>query len=363
MSEHQRWMKAALAIARRGLGNVAPNPAVGCLIIKGGIVVGRGWTQPGGRPHAETMALRQAGAAAKGATAYVTLEPCAHHGKTPPCAEALIAAGIAKVISATLDPDKRVSGKGLALLRGAGIEVIEGVMAEQAAFLNNGFFKTITAARPHFTLKVAGSLDGRIATKSGESKWITGSPARAYGHLLRSSHDAILVGANTAVRDDPLLTCRVEGLVELSPHRLVLDSDLRIATNSELVNTAKARPTTVLCKKETEKATKRSDLDALGVRIVDVEDTRDLVEVASAIAKLGITRVLVEGGGQLHASFLSANMADELVCFTAGKAIGGDGLPAIAALGLASLGDAPHFTLKSSRKIGADLLATYVNAE
>ncbi|PCI63079.1 MAG: riboflavin biosynthesis protein RibD [Kordiimonadales bacterium] len=356
-------MKAALGLARRGLGNVAPNPAVGCLIVKDRKVVGRGWTQPGGRPHAETVALTQAGANAKGAIAYVTLEPCAHHGKTPPCAEALIDAGIVKVISATSDPDSRVSGKGLALLRDAGIDVLENVMAEQAVLLNDGFFKSVTAARPHFTLKLAASLDGRIATKSGESKWITGSPARSYGHLLRASHDAILIGANTALLDDPSLTCRVEGLGNSSPHRLVLDSELRIEIGSKLVQTARSQPTTVICNKAAGKTEKRIGLQALGVSIVDVADTRDLAEVASVMAKLSITRVLVEGGGQLHASFLAAKMADELVCFTAGKAIGGDGLPAIAAFGLASLGGAPHFTLKSSRKIGADLLATYVNAE
>ena len=205
-SRDWRYMAAALTLAERGLGNVWPNPAVGCVIVKGGRVVGRGWTQPGGRPHAESEALRRAGAAAKGATAYVTLEPCAHHGKTPPCAEALIEAGISRLVAAMADPDSRVSGRGFESLKAAGIDVSIGLGGEQAARLNGGFRSRIESGRPLVTLKLATSLDSRIATQSGESQWITGTASRARGHLLRAQHDAILVGSGTALADDPSLT-------------------------------------------------------------------------------------------------------------------------------------------------------------
>ena len=195
-------MRAALALARRGLGNTWPNPAVGCVIVNEGRVVGRGWTQRGGRPHAETEALARAGSAATGATAYVTLEPCSHHGKTPPCAEALIGARIARVVAAVEDPDPRVSGAGIARLRDAGVEVETGLCAEEAAELNAGFFCRVTHGRPLVTLKLATSLDGRIATANGESRWITGPAARERAHLLRATHDAVLVGTGTAFADD-----------------------------------------------------------------------------------------------------------------------------------------------------------------
>ena len=205
-------MRAALALARRGLGRVAPNPAVGCILVRDGIVVGRGWTQPGGRPHAETEALRRAGAAAAGAVAYVTLEPCAHHGSTPPCADALIAAGVSRVVVAIEDPDPRVAGRGLARLTAAGISVETGVCADEAGRLNAGFLKRIEHGLPLVTLKLATSLDGKIATHAGESQWITGEDARARGHLLRAQTDAIMIGSGTAQIDNPLLTCRLPGL-------------------------------------------------------------------------------------------------------------------------------------------------------
>jgi diaminohydroxyphosphoribosylaminopyrimidine deaminase/5-amino-6-(5-phosphoribosylamino)uracil reductase len=211
MKDDLLHMRAALALARRGLGNAWPNPAVGCVLVKEGRVIGRGWTQPGGRPHAETEALRRAGDAARGATAYVTLEPCSHHGRTPPCCEALAEAGITRVVMAMRDPDPRVNGRGLAMLRGAGIAVEEGLLEAEARALNAGFFRRIQAGMPVVTLKLASTLDGRIATASGESRWITGAAARREVHALRARHDAILVGSGTVLADDPDLTDSGDG--------------------------------------------------------------------------------------------------------------------------------------------------------
>ncbi len=204
-------MRAALALARRGLGRTWPNPAVGCVLVKEGRVVGRGWTQRGGRPHAEAEALRRAAGAAKGATAYVSLEPCSHHGKTPPCAEALIAAGISRAVIAMEDPDPRVAGRGLGALREAGIEVTPGIGEAEAREINEGFFLRLEKNRPLVTLKLAMTLDGRIATRTGESRWITGEPARARSHLLRAQHDGVMVGSGTVLADDPLLNVRLPG--------------------------------------------------------------------------------------------------------------------------------------------------------
>src|SRR5438876_2801019 len=235
-------MRAALGLACRGLGRVWPNPAVGCVIAKEGRVVGRGWTQPGGRPHAETEALARAGTAANGATAYVTLEPCCHWGRTPPCADALIAAGLSRVVVALEDPDPRVVGGGLARLRAAGIAVETGLGAADAAEINAGFLQRLRLGRPLVTLKLATSLDGRIATTSGESRWITGPAARERAHLLRATHDAILVGTDTVIADNPELTCRLPGLDAHSPVRVVIDRHLRIPLDARVFAAARQTP-------------------------------------------------------------------------------------------------------------------------
>ena len=236
-------MRAALALARRGLGSAWPNPAVGCVLVKDGAVVGRGWTQPGGRPHGETEALERAGEAARGATAYVRLEPCCQWGKTPPCTDALLAAGVARVVLPVEDPDPRVSGRGIARLRDAGVEVVTGVLADEARALNEGFFRRINDGRPLVTLRLASTLDGRIATSEGESRWITGDLARERAHLLRARHDAVMIGSNTALADDPELTCRLPGLTNRSPVRIVVDGRLRVPLTATLVATAKTTPT------------------------------------------------------------------------------------------------------------------------
>jgi diaminohydroxyphosphoribosylaminopyrimidine deaminase/5-amino-6-(5-phosphoribosylamino)uracil reductase len=358
----RHMMRAALALARRGLGTVWPNPAVGCVLVNQGRVVGRGWTQPGGRPHAETEAIAQAGEAARGATAYVTLEPCAHWGRTPPCAEALIASGVARVIAAIEDPDPRVSGGGLALLRGAGISVESGLCADMAAEINAGFFSRVRSGRPMVTLKLATSLDGRIATASGESRWITGPAARERTHLLRATHDAILVGAATVLADDPQLTCRLPGLDHRSPVRVALDRNLAIPPAARLVTEARQVATWIVTAAGSDPE-RRDILQRAGVELIDAApDAAGRIDLADALGRLGergLTRLLVEGGGRLAAALLRAGLVDRLVWLHAPLLLGGDGVPSVNALALAALAGAPSFDLLSSETVGPDLLSTY----
>ncbi|PKQ08576.1 MAG: riboflavin biosynthesis protein RibD [Alphaproteobacteria bacterium HGW-Alphaproteobacteria-12] len=362
-----QFMKMALALAERGLGQVAPNPAVGCVIVRdeGGEprVVGRGWTQAGGRPHAETEALARAGTLAKGATAYVSLEPCAHHGKTPPCAEALIKAGIARVVGAIADPNPEVAGRGFALLQAKGVEVTENICTADARYLNEGFFLVMSEKRPLVTLKVATSLDGRTATHDGNSKWITGDDARARGHLLRATHDAIMVGSATAIVDDPELTCRVPGLAARSPIRIIADGRLRLPLTSKLVASAKETPLWVLTRPDGE-AQRRRAYEDCGVELIDVEPgeggVMDMRAALEQIAARGVTRLLAEGGARLAASLVRARLVDRIEWFQAPKLIGGDGTPAISALGVKHLDNAPLFMLQDVVQLGEDSLASYV---
>ncbi|TAN71720.1 MAG: bifunctional diaminohydroxyphosphoribosylaminopyrimidine deaminase/5-amino-6-(5-phosphoribosylamino)uracil reductase RibD, partial [Magnetospirillum sp.] len=354
--------RAALALARRGLGTVWPNPAVGCVIVKDGRVIGRGWTQPGGRPHAETEALAMAGKAANGATAYVTLEPCAHHGKTPPCAEALIAAGINRVVVAVQDPDSRVAGKGVGMLMRAGVKVIEGVLATEAAEINAGFFMRVTTGRPLVTLKLASTLDGRIATHSGESRWITGPAARTVAHMLRAENDVIMVGSGTALQDDPDLTCRLAGLSECSPVRVVVDGRLRLPLTSRLVATANDIPTWVLTLEGCDAARREAFEDA-GVDVVELppgaDGAVDLEVALEALAESGVTRVLVEGGAHLAAALLRAGLVDRLIWFRAPRLMGGDGLAAAVAFGVDHLAQTPRFERVEVRPVGDDVMEIY----
>jgi diaminohydroxyphosphoribosylaminopyrimidine deaminase / 5-amino-6-(5-phosphoribosylamino)uracil reductase len=362
-----RWMRAALALARRGLGMVWPNPAVGCVIVDQGRVVGRGWTQPGGRPHAETEALRRAGAAARGATAYISLEPCCHWGRTPPCAEALIDAGLRRVVVALEDPDSRVAGNGIARLHAAGIAVETGLGAEAAAEINAGFFSRLALGRPLVTLKLATSLDGRIATRIGESRWITGPPARERGHWLRATHDAIMVGTGTVLADDPQLTCRLPGLGRRSPVRVVLDRHLRIPPAARVIAEARYIPTWVLTLPPEESphgsSVRREAFLTAGATVLDVDpDPAGNINLAAALAALaerGLTRLLVEGGARLAAALLQARLVDRLAWIHAPTLIGGDGIPAIAALGLDALAAAPGFERVSIEAVGNDVLATF----
>ena len=360
-----RFMRAALALARRGLGRTWPNPSVGCLIVKDGVVVGRGWTQPSGRPHAEADALARAGRNAKGADAYVTLEPCCHHGKTPPCTDALIAAGIRHAIVAIEDPDPRVSGKGVAALRAAGIVVDTGLCADEACDVNAGFLSNVARGRPLITLKLATSLDGRLAVASGESRWITGEPARARGHLLRATNDAVMVGSGTVLADDPELTCRLPGLGDRSPVRVVIDGSMRVPLTARLVADARQTPTWFIVRHGIG-GERRTALASCGVELIDVPagatGETDLAAALAALGSRGITRVLVEGGARLAAALVRGGLVDRIAWFHAPSLIGGDGRPALDALGVTAPGEAPHFVRVGVEAIGDDMLETLQRA-
>jgi diaminohydroxyphosphoribosylaminopyrimidine deaminase/5-amino-6-(5-phosphoribosylamino)uracil reductase len=356
-------MRAACGLARRALGNAWPNPAVGCVLVNQGRVVGRGWTQPGGRPHAETEALFRAGPSARGATAYVSLEPCCHRGQTPPCAEALIEAGVRRVVVAIEDPDPRVSGGGIGRLRAAGIAVETGLCADAAAEINAGFFSRVRRGRPLVTVKLATTLDGRIAMPSGESRWITGAPARARAHLLRARHDAVMVGIGTVLADDPELTCRLNGLGARPPVRIVVDRQLRIPSTARLLVGAGAAPIWLLTAATADRIRRRA-IEASGACVIEVADAGGAIDLAAALAALGargITRLLVEGGARLAAGLLKARLVDRLAWFHAPRLIGGDGIAAIGALGIAALAEAPGFERVSTETVGADLLTIFRN--
>ncbi len=357
-------MRAALALARRGNGRTWPNPSVGCVIVKDGRVVGRATTAQGGRPHAEPQALAMAGAAARGATAYVTLEPCCFHGRTPPCTDALIAAGVARVVVGVRDPDPRVNGAGLARLRAAGVAVEVGVLEEEAGDVVAGFFSRVQRSRPLVTLKLASTLDGRIATRGGESQWITGEPARRMSHALRGRHDAILVGVGTVLADNPDLTCRIPGFKSVPMVRVVADSHLRLPLTCRLVATAASVPTWVLAGARIDPH-RAAALESAGVAVVRVGDSPagvDLRQGLSALAERGVTRLLVEGGAQLAAALLRDDLVDRLAWFHAPSVMGGDGWPAAQAFGVERLAQMQRFERVSSRAVGADLLSEYVRA-
>ncbi|MBC9245955.1 bifunctional diaminohydroxyphosphoribosylaminopyrimidine deaminase/5-amino-6-(5-phosphoribosylamino)uracil reductase RibD [Paracoccus sp. 11-3] len=326
-------MAHALRLSQRGLGNVWPNPAVGCVIVRDGVIVGRGWTQSGGRPHAERVALDQAGVLARDATAYVTLEPCAHIGKTPPCAVGLVEAGVKRVVSAMTDPDPRVAGRGHAILRDAGVEVVEGVSEDRARALQAGFLSRVTHGRPFVTLKLASSFDGRIATADGESQWITGPLARQHVHAMRMTHDAIMVGGGTARADLPALNVR--GFhTPTQPVRIIASS--------------RALP----------------DLAAEGAEHGAIWQVSGAVDnIMTDLAARGITRLFCEGGGVLAASLLRADMVDQVMGYTAGVMIGADGRASIGSLALQHLSDAPRFDLAETCPIGPDLFHRWVRRQ
>lgn len=350
-----RFMAHALALAARGLGRVWPNPSVGCVIVRDGVVVGRGRTGDGGRPHAEPQALKQAGPAARGGTAYVTLEPCAHHGQTPPCAQTLIDAGIARVVVALRDPDPRVDGGGIKMLKAADIVVREGVLEADARALQAGFLSRIERSRPLLTLKLALTLDGRIATASGESKWITGPAARAHVHAQRACHDAVMVGAGTVRADDPQLTVRGFGDVR-QPVRVVLSRRLNLPDDSAL--THDDAPTWMV--HGDAPVERRSILEGRGVTLISCPAGPgghiDPMVALTELGARGLTRIYCEGGGTLAAALLSQGLVDRLDCYTAGAAIGAEGTPGLGAMGISALADAPRLHLTETRRLGPDLL-------
>ncbi|MEP1353484.1 MAG: bifunctional diaminohydroxyphosphoribosylaminopyrimidine deaminase/5-amino-6-(5-phosphoribosylamino)uracil reductase RibD [Tateyamaria sp.] len=349
-------MALALSLGRRGQGNTGSNPAVGCVIVKAGRIVGRGWTQPGGRPHAETQALAQAGSAAQGATAYVTLEPCAHHGKTPPCAEALIDAKVARVVVALQDSDPRVDGAGIDRLEKAGIDVETGVCADEAEADLTGFLLRTEQGRPLVTLKLASSFDGRIATGTGESQWITGPEARRVVHAMRARHDAVMVGGGTARHDDPSLTVRGLG-VDHQPALVVVSRRLDVPLLGNLARTAREIPVLLCHGRDADPMLQKTWAD-LGAHLVSCAargSQLDPQDVLKQLGAYGLTRVFCEGGSALAAALIEADLVDRLVGFTAGVAIGAEGLPNIGALGLGRLSEAARFDLDAVRRIGPDI--------
>ena len=356
-------MRTALALAARGLGVTWPNPSVGCILVRNGRVIARGSTQPGGRPHAEAVALDRAGAAAQGATAYVSLEPCSHQGETSPCADALIAADIACVVIATTDPNPSVDGAGIKKLEAAGIEVEVGLLGLEARKLNAGFFLNIEENRPLVTLKTATTLDGRIAVASGASQWLTGPSARRRAHLLRAQNDAVMVGVGTAVADNPELTCRLAGLSDRSPVRIVVDSSMRLPLTHKIVATAEATPTWIVTL-DSGDAERKKAFRGCGVELLEVgPDSYGYPSIPVAlemIAKRKITRLLVEGGSRLAATFLRAKRVDRLAWFRAPSMIGGDGYPVALPFGVEDLPDMRKFRRERVVSLDDDVLETYI---
>jgi diaminohydroxyphosphoribosylaminopyrimidine deaminase/5-amino-6-(5-phosphoribosylamino)uracil reductase len=357
----RRFMQLALTLGRRGLGRTAPNPAVGAVIVKDGIIVGRGWTQPGGRPHAEPEALARAGEATQGATLYVTLEPCSHVGKSPPCADAIIAAGISRVVSAIEDPNPQVAGQGHAKLRAAGIVVDVGTCADEAARDHAGHFRRVRDGRPYVILKLAVSPDDKIGAAGGRPVAITGEAARARVHLLRAQCDAVLIGIGTARADDPLLTCRLPGMVKRSPARVVLDRALRLAGDGKLVHSAREVPLWVMTS-DTAEAPAAAKLGAAGAQILRVKtgaNGLDLPDVLRVLSGKGITRLMVEGGAKVAASFLEAGLVDEVWLLRGPDVIGADGVAALGALPLGSITQSSSFRVRASESLDHDTLTIY----
>jgi diaminohydroxyphosphoribosylaminopyrimidine deaminase/5-amino-6-(5-phosphoribosylamino)uracil reductase len=360
-----RFMEMALALGRRGLGNVWPNPAVGAVIVRSGpngpVVVGRGWTQPGGRPHAEVEALARAGAAARGATIYTTLEPCSHFGKTPPCADAIIAAGITRVVSALDDPNPEIAGEGYRRLRAQGITVVTGVGAEEARRAHAGHVRRMRDGRPHVMLKLAVSADGKAGLAGRRPAAITGELARHRVHRLRALHDAVLIGIGTALADDPLLTCRLPGMAGRSPVRVVLDSKLRLPLDGKLARGAREIPLWLLAAPDatTEREQALRERGAEVLRIGMADGRLDLAAALKLLASRGITRLMVEGGPTVAAAFFAADFVDAASLLRAPAAIGPDGIDALEGLPLTALTQSPRLRSRGVESIGPDSLETF----
>jgi diaminohydroxyphosphoribosylaminopyrimidine deaminase / 5-amino-6-(5-phosphoribosylamino)uracil reductase len=359
MDEDARFMAAALAFARHGFGQVAPNPAVGALLVKDGVIVGRGHTRPGGRPHAESEALRQAGAAAVGATLYVTLEPCSHHGKTPPCAEAIIAAGVTRVVSALEDPDRRVAGRGHQRLVEAGIDLRVGVLAAAARRTNLGHILRVTVGRPMVTLKLAETADGFAAAQPTTARLaITGPIANSRVHIWRAQHDAIMIGIGTVIADDPHLTVRFAGSEAYRPLRIVLDTHLALPPMSHIVKTAKEHPTLVVAAEDAS-VDAASRLASAGVEILRLRRGElghvDLAQVLTTLGKRGMTRIFSEGGPRLAKSLLAAGAADEVIILSGDKPLAQAGIPALDEESRALLEDPVRYRQADAVRYGEDL--------
>jgi diaminohydroxyphosphoribosylaminopyrimidine deaminase / 5-amino-6-(5-phosphoribosylamino)uracil reductase len=357
-----RFMELAVALGRRGLGRTWPNPSVGAVVVRARadapVVIGRGWTQPHGRPHAETVALDRAGRDARGAILYVTLEPCSHFGRTPPCADAIIAAGITRVVSALEDPNPQVAGEGHRRLAAAGIAVRIGIGADAARHAHAGHIRRMREGRPQVLLKLAVSADEKAGLAGRRPAPITGEVARGRVHLMRAMNDAVLIGSGTVLADDPLLTCRLPGMADRSPVRVVLDSELRLSLGSRLVATARETPLWVvtgeLAAGEREQALQAAGAEVL--RVAGRNGKPDLAAVLRSLAERGITRLMVEAGPILAAAMLSADLVDEAALLRSRKAIGRDGIDALEGLPLAALTQSPRLQLIRTEIAGQDTI-------
>ena len=361
----ERFMRAALRVGERFIGQTAPNPSVGCLIVRDGVIVGQGATQKGGRPHAETEALRQAGERARGATLYVTLEPCSHHGVTAPCVDAIIHAGVARVVGALQDPDPRVAGRGYELLLQAGIEVTKDICAPEALRAHRGHVLRVTQARPMLTLKLAQTKDGFAGAKMGEKRLIiTGEEANHYVHMLRAQHDAIMVGVGTVRADNPSLTVRLLGMTQ-SPLRIIIDSHLTTPVSSELISSVAKVPSFILCGEGVDAARKAVFLHH-GVRIAEVPRLSsgdvDLHKAMHFLAQQGITRVLCEGGPHLASALLDAGLVDDVLLLTAAHLEVHDGIAALSRTHRSVLQHPSLYHLRAHGHMGADIYDWYERA-
>jgi diaminohydroxyphosphoribosylaminopyrimidine deaminase/5-amino-6-(5-phosphoribosylamino)uracil reductase len=358
-ADDARYMALAFTLGRRGLGNTWPNPAVGAVIVKDNVIVGRGWTQPGGRPHAEVEALRHAKKAAQGATMYVTLEPCSHQGQTPPCADAIIKAGIARVVSALEDPNPEVAGKGHERLRAKGVTVDVGLGADSAAHVHAGHIMRVTQQRPYVMLKLAVSADGKAGLANRKPAAITGEAARVRVFQMRAASDAIMVGIGTVLSDNPQLTCRLPGLFERSPVRVVLDAKLNMPLATSVVATVRETPTWVFTSSKPS-AIAEEILQQKGCkvfRVGDVDGRLDLEEVLKVLAEQGITRLMVEGGPQVAGAFAAANLVDEMVVLRGEKSIGASGIAPLEGMPLNGFTGQLH--ARGSEKLGPDTLEMF----
>jgi diaminohydroxyphosphoribosylaminopyrimidine deaminase / 5-amino-6-(5-phosphoribosylamino)uracil reductase len=364
-AEDARFMDMALALGRRGLGRTWPNPSVGAVVVRhetgGPVIVGRGWTQPGGRPHAESEALRRAGRAARGATVYTSLEPCSHHGKTPPCADAIVAAGVARVVSALEDPNPEVGGAGHARLRAGGVAVEVGLGAAEARRIHAGHIRRLAEGRPHVILKLAVSADGKAGLARRRPAAITGEEARGRVHMLRAASDAVLIGIGTALADDPLLTCRLPGMTDRSPVRVVLDARLELPPDGKLASTVRDAPVWAIAVDGAD-AGKDEALRARGVEVLHGDARSGRIDLGGALrllARRGITRVLVEGGPRVAAAFLAADLVDEAILLRGPALIGADGIDALDGLPLSALTRPARLVSRGVETIGADTVETF----
>jgi diaminohydroxyphosphoribosylaminopyrimidine deaminase/5-amino-6-(5-phosphoribosylamino)uracil reductase len=352
---HDKYMRRALLLARKGVGKTGPNPAVGCVIVKDGTVVGEGWHKSAGTPHAEVHALAQAGARAKYADVYVTLEPCAHFGKTPPCADALIAAGVARVYAGMVDPNPLVKGQGLEKLRAAGIEASAGILEDACRVVNEPFIKHVTTGLPFVILKSALTLDGKSATGEGDARWITSERSRRYVHKLRSQVDAIMVGVGTVIVDDPLLTSRIPGGKD--PLRVVVDSRLKVPLTSRLFHLNSGATTLVAT--VSDDAERIAGIRETGAEVLICGEKEGRVDLHDLMARLGamqIQSVLLEGGSTLAGEALRQGLIDKIMLFYAPKLVGGDGPGLFAGRGAARMEDAVRLRDITYSRFGADLL-------